>query len=178
MAVLAPTMPVLAWAVTLVACGAASPSDQRSLTTAVTARPPRSDVFHGRITAATGALAHERGDVTVVLSHPRRGGNTSTSLTLSIRAAGCGGQTHCLRLNGHLSGRMTLQHSLPDVGHRFEIGARGTVTPLGHVEASGTAAGTGFIRTGHTGLSLVLRSASGKVTVDGQSGSVPGRTDP
>ena len=178
MAVLALRLTLLAGASMLAACGAASPSGQPSSTTTATVPPPRGDALRGTITAATGRLAGEHGDVAIVLSHPPLGGNASTSLTLSVVGAGCGAQPHCLRLNGRLSGRMTLQHSLPDVGHRFEIAARGTVIPLGRVEASGLAAGTGFIRSGHTGLNLTLQSAGGTVTVAALSGPVPGRTDP
>ncbi len=179
MAVLALRLMLLAGATILAACGAASHSAHHGSTTVATAPPPRGDAFHGTITSATGRLAGERGDVGVVLSHPpRSGGNPSTSLTISILGGGCGAQHHCLHLSGRLSGRMAVQRSLPDVGHRFDISARGTVTPLGAVQASGTAAGTGFIRTGHTGINLTLRSASGTVTIEGQSGPLPGRTDP
>jgi hypothetical protein len=181
MVVLALRGTLVAGATTLAACGATSPSREQTSTTsttAATAPAPRGDAFKGAITAATGRFAGERGDITIVLSHPPRGGDSSTSLTLSILGAGCGGRPHCVSLNGRLSGRMTLLHSLPDVGHRFDIGARGTVTSLGPVEASGITAGTGFIRIGHTELNLTLQSASGTVTVEGLSGPVPGRTDP
>jgi hypothetical protein len=178
MTVLALRSTLLAGATMLAACGSATPSGNQTSTTPATAPATRGDALKGTITAATGRLAGERGDVSIVLSHPPRGGNASTSLTLSILGAGCAGQPHCLSLNGRLSGRMTLLHSLPDVGHRFDIGARGTVTPLGHVEATGITAGTGFIRSGHTELDLTLQSASGTVTVEGQSAPVPGRTDP
>ncbi len=177
MAVFALRSTLLVGATMLAACGAASSSVQQNRTTATTASPSRGDSFRGKITAATGRLAGERGDVRVVLAHAPRG-KGSTSVTLSIIAAGCGGQPRCLRLNGRLSGRMTPERSLPDVGHRFEIGARGAITPLGQVEASGTANGTGFIRSGHTGLNLTLHGASGTVTIEGQSGPVPSFSEP
>jgi hypothetical protein len=178
MAVLALRLTLVAGAALLAACGAASPSGQQHSTTAATAPLAHGRAFHGAITAATGGLAGEHGDVAIVLAHPPLGGNASTPVTLSIVGAGCGTQPHCVHLNGRLTGQMTLQHSLPDVGHRFAIAARGTVVPLGQVEASGSAAGTGFIRSGHTGLSLTLQSAGGTVTVAALSGPVPGRTDP
>lgn len=165
---LAPRATLLALAAMTAACGASSHSGRHS-TTAATAPTARGDAFHGTITAATGLLSGRRGDVTVVLAHPPRVANASTPVTLAIVGAG---------LRGRLRGRMIPQHSLPDVGHRFEIGARGTVAPLGPVQASGTAAGTGFIRFGHTALVLTLRSARGAVTVVGRSSPVPGRTDP
>jgi len=178
MAVLALRLTLVAGAALLAACGAVSTSGQQHSTTAATAPLARGRAFHGAITAATGRLAGEHGDVAIVLAHPPLGGNASTPVTLSIVGAGCGTQPHCLRLNGRLTGQMTLQHSLPDVGHRFKIAARGTVVPLGQVEASGLAAGTGFIRSGHTLLNLTLQGAGGTLTVAALSGPVPGRTDP
>ncbi len=172
-------LPLTLLAATLVAaCGSASDASQHASTSAATPPPARGDAFKGTITAATGRLAGDRGHVAIVLAHAPVGSNASTSLTLSIRGTSCAGHPSCLRLTGSLRGRMTLVHSLPDVGHRFEITARGTVKPLGHVTASGTAAGTGFIRSGHTGLNLTLRNATGTVTIEVQSGPVPGRTDP
>ena len=171
-------------ATVLAACGSSSSSGRQSSpgrqssTTAAATPAPRGDVFKGSITAATGRLAAKHGHVTVVLARPPLSAGTSTPLTLTIRGADCGGRSSCLRLLGHVTGQMTMVRSLPDVGHRFDLTARGTVSPLGHVRVQGTAAGTGFIRSGHTGLNLTLRGAGGTVTIAALSGPVPGHTDP
>jgi hypothetical protein len=84
-----------------------------------------------------------------------------------------------VQLSGRLVGTLTAgPRQVPDVGQSFTIRATGTVKPLGHVAATGTVHGTGFIAHGHESLRLRLARAGGSVTIDGVSGLVPGFTSP
>jgi len=136
------------------------------------------DTFHATVTGAAGRFSGDAGSAIVLLRRGASSGNGTTTVTLSIRGTGCRSARHCLDLRGQLAGQMTLQHSLADVGHSYVLTAAGTISPLGHVSASGTAAGTGFIRSGHTRLTVTLQPTGGTVTLSGQSPAVPGFTQP
>jgi hypothetical protein len=138
--------------------------------------PPK-DSFHGTITGATGSLRNDAGRVAIkVLTGTSTGSTESVRLKLSGRR--CSSTAHCLQLTGTVSGTMTRQSSIPDVGAAFSLSASGKVAPLGHVSVSGQVHGTGFIAHGHESMTLRLSGAGGTVKVTAQSGLVPGFTSP
>jgi len=139
---------------------------------------PTADTFHATVSGASGRFSGDGGSATVLLRRGPGASGATTSVTLSVRGVRCRSARHCLHLGGQLTGQMTLQRSLPDVGHSYALTATGTMSPLGYVTAGGTAAGTGFIRFGHTRLTLTLSPSGGTVTLSGQSPEVPGFTQP
>ncbi|HEY2650342.1 MAG TPA: hypothetical protein VGI50_00370, partial [Solirubrobacteraceae bacterium] len=130
------------------------------------------------IIGATGRFSGDGGSATVLLHRGPGSRNATTSVTISVQGASCRSAHDCLHLGGQLIGQITPQRSLADVGHSYVLTAAGTMSPLGHIRASGTAAGTGFIRSGHTRLTLMLRPSGGTVTMSGQSPEVPAFTAP
>ena len=142
-----------------------------------TAPVPARDTFGGSIVRATGAWKSDTGAMTLLL-HVGGSASATRPLSLAVHGAGCGTRQHCLRLIGTLTGSLTAQASIPDVGRRFGVRASGHVAPLGAVAVTGSVAGTGFIRRGRERLTLTLRTGRGTVTVDAQSPEVPGQTSP
>jgi hypothetical protein len=140
--------------------------------------PTAADTFHVTVIGATGRFSGDRGSATVLLSHGPGPRNATTSVTMSVHGVRCRSARHCLHLGGQLTGQMTPQRSLADVGRSYVLTAAGSMSTLGHVGASGTAAGTGFIRSGHMRLTLTLRPSGGTVTLSGQSPEVPAFTRP
>jgi len=138
---------------------------------------PAKDSFTGRVTAATGIFARDHGAVTIALAP--RPGNALRRLTLTLRGAPCSGKGQCVQLSGKLTGTLAPgPMRVPDAGRSFTIAATGTIKPLGHVSATGTVHGTGFIANGHENLRLLLMRAGGTVTIEATSPPVPGFTSP
>ena len=136
------------------------------------------DTFHATVTGASGRFAGNHGTATIVLHRGPGSRSAQISVTISFHGVSCHSARRCLQLDGRLTGQMTPQHSLADVGHSYALTAAGALAPLGHVSTSGTATGTGFIRTGHTKLAVTLHAGAGTVTLSGQSGAVPAFTNP
>jgi len=136
------------------------------------------DTFHATVTGASGRFAGNHGTATIVLHRGLGSRSAQTSVTISFHGVSCHSARRCLRLEGQLAGMMTPQRSLTDVGHSYALTLAGTVAPLGHVSASGTATGTGFIRSGHTRLAVTLHAGAGTVRLSGQSAAVPAFTNP
>jgi hypothetical protein len=136
------------------------------------------DTFHAAVIGATGRFSGDGGSATVLLRRGPGPRTATTSVTIGVHGVSCSSAQHCLHLGGQLIGQMTPQRSLTDVGHSYLLTAVGTVSPLGHVSASGTAAGTGFIRSARTRLTVTLHASGGTITLSGQSPEVPGFTSP
>jgi hypothetical protein len=145
---------------------------------AAVAAVPAKDSFHGRITRATGRFSSDRAMVAIALHIPRSTDGTRT-LRMTLTGPACGTAPHCLALSGTLKGTISARPgTIPDVGRRYGISVSGTLDRLGHVTATGTVTGVGFIREGHEGLTLDITAARGKLTVAAVSGEVPGFTSP
>ena len=143
------------------------------------AKPTRQDSFHGRITSATGRLAGRHGRALIGF-FPVASNTRTRSLLITVRPRSCTEARGCARLRGTLNGSITQVQSIPDTGSAFTITAHGTVRPLGHVTASGTAHGMGNARFGHETVRLTLtgRAGDGTVTVTGTSGRVSSFSSP
>jgi hypothetical protein len=165
-------------AVAVTACGATSGLAQAGTRLPDPMPTPVADTFHARVIGATGRFSGDGGSATVLLRRGPGPRNATTSFTMSVEGVRCRSARHCLHLGGQLIGRMTPRSSLADVGRSYLLTAAGTVSPLGHLRASGTAAGTGFIRSGHTRLMLTLHPSGGTVTLSGESPAVPAFTQP
>lgn len=150
----------------------------RSLAPETLARTAPADTFRATITGAEGDRTGDRGSATVLLTRGATGAGGAVAVSITFQGDACHRAAHCLRIGGRLAGRMTPQTSLPDTGRSYRITAVGALTPLGHVTATGTAAGPGFIRSGRARLSLTLAARSGAVTIHGISPPVPGFTQP
>jgi len=138
------------------------------------ARAGKRTTFHGHISAGTGALGHAHGQVTVVTDSSGSGQSVRVTLTLRCRRGGGG---TCLR--GRAAGTATARRNrIPDTGSTFDLRASGRVAPLGQVSATGSATGTGFIRTGRFTLHLALTGHGSSVTVDARSGPERGFSSP
>lgn len=143
---------------------------------ATQAKAPANDSFSGSITAATGSFKHDRGKVSIDLT--LRSGHATRRLTLTMHGQPCESK-RCVALIGKLRGTlMTDAEQIPDVGSRFTARAAGAIDPLGHVFASGTAQGTGFVERGLETLKLTLTAKHGTITVNAHTRSVPGFTSP
>lgn len=138
---------------------------------------PAKDTFHGHIASATGSLKGDRGNVTILIHTPQSTGTTRRA-ELTLVSPTCGRRKRCLRLLGTLTGTLTAQATIPDIGRRYAVAATGTISPLGRVAATGQADGVGFIREGRERLSLTLRTRSDRVTIDALSPEVAGFTSP
>jgi hypothetical protein len=156
----------VAAALSLAAAGSAVAS-------AAGAKVSAKDRFAGRIVGAKGSFAGDRGTVVILLVP-----GANSTVTVALSGHRCATTRHCLRLSGTATGTITERQSIPDVGRTFTIRASGIVTPLGATAQSGTGHGTGFILYGHEQLQLRLSAASGTVTIDAQTGRVPGFTSP
>ena len=141
-----------------------------------TAPVPPWDSFHGQITSATGKLTEDRDTIQIELLRTTGGDPKAVKITLAGRR--CQHRRRCSRVAGTLRGTMIPRASRPDAGEQFALRLKGNVRPLGHVTARGTAHGTGFITYGYESLHLTLTDASASVTIDAQSGRVPGFTSP
>lgn len=135
------------------------------------------DIFNGRIVNASARFSQDRGRVTVVLGAAHSAAATR-HLRLVLESPACARQRHCLRLSGALSGTITAQTSIPDVGRHYELQAGGRITPLGRVSATGEATGVGFIMHGRERLELSIHAKRGQLTIRAQSPLVPGFTSP
>jgi hypothetical protein len=149
-----------------------------TLTPQSRARTAPADTFHATITGADGKRTGDRGTATVLLTRGATGAGGAVSVSITFRGDACHSTARCIRIRGRLAGRMTVQHSLADVGRSDRITATGALTPLGQLTATGTATGPGFIRSGHTQLSLTLATGDGSVTIQGIGPLVPGFTQP
>jgi hypothetical protein len=165
-------------AVAVTACGATSGLAQAGTRLPDPVPTPVADTIHATVIGATGRFSGDGGSATVLLQRGAGPRYATTALTISLQGVSCRSPQHCLHLAGRLIGQMTPQRSLTDVGHSYVLSASGKMSPLGHVTASGAAAGTGFIRSGHTRLTLTLHSSRGAVTLNGQSPEVPAFTQP
>jgi hypothetical protein len=138
---------------------------------------PPADSFSGHITFAAGKFNGDRGRVAILLE-PHDSGAAERQLALVLDGRRCGKAEHCIQLAGVLKGTLTRSRTMPDVGASFTIAASGLILPLGHVSATGSVHGTGFIDYGHEPLHLTLSMSSGSVALDAESGEVPGFTSP
>ncbi len=165
-------------AVGVVACAASVAAvGSPTVLAASMALTPAKDSFAGKITAATGKFSGDRGAVTIVLAPGA--GQAARHLSVTIKGTVCARKVACVPLAGKLTGTLAPgPRTNPDVGRRFTIAATGTVKPLGHVSATGTVQGTGFINNGHESLTLKLTRPGGTVTIAATSGPVPGFTSP
>jgi hypothetical protein len=145
---------------------------------AAAAAVPPGDSFNGTITGARGAYNGDNGTVSVAVSVPPPGPRVRSAI-FTLAGARCRSVARCIRLSGKVHGTMTVVAGAnPDAGKQFAIAASGTVGPLGHVEVSGSAHGTGFIAQGRESLTVTLHGSSGSVTVTAQSRLVRGFTSP
>jgi hypothetical protein len=151
-------------------------SPQATPTSARTGPARADDAFAGRIVQATGRAARARGAVTVHL-RPAAGGAVRPA-TVVVTGAPCRGRPRCLQLQGTLRGTLTAVRSLPDVGRRFALAARGSLAALGTVSATGTLAAPGNIRAGVETLTLSMRGHAATLMLVARSGAVPGFTGP
>ena len=97
---------------------------------------------------------------------------------LRLTGRSCAAHTACVDLRGKLTGTITERPAAPDVGRTFSIVARGQITPLGAVQASGKVSGTGMIARGRVTMRLTLKASHGSVVVTASSGLVPSFTSP
>lgn len=144
-----------------------------ALASAPTASPAtavraRTRSFHGQISAASGRFAASRGAVAISNSFASGRIGVAAPLRLTLRGA----------LSGTLTGTASQHIGIPDTGALLRLDARGSVSALGAVTATGTARGTGFIARGRLGLTLTLYARGGTVTIQGHSELVPGFTRP
>jgi hypothetical protein len=160
--------PVLTAAATLSLAAAGS-----AVASAGAAKVAAKDRFAGRIVSATGDFAGDHGTVVILLAP-----GANSTVIVDLRGQRCAGTRHCLRLSGMATGTISERQSIPDVGRTVTIRASGIVTPLGATSEAGTGQGTGFISSGHEQLQLRLSAAGGTVSVDAQTGRVPGFTSP
>jgi len=138
---------------------------------------PAKDTFTGKITAATGRFAGDRGLVKILLAPGS--GQAVGHVGVTIRGTVCARKVACVALVGKLNGTLTPGPiKVPDVGRSFTVAATGTIKPLGRVSAKGTVHGTGFIANGHESLTLRLTGPGGTVTIAATSGPVSGFTSP
>jgi hypothetical protein len=141
-------------------------------------RTPAKDSFTGQISKASGRWAADDGQLGIDLATPSSGLITR-KLMLTFHGRRCGTSRHCVKLTGTVRGTLTAVFGgNPDAGRGFSVHASGTLKPLGHVSASGTVHGTGFIAHGRIEMTLALRTSTGKLTVTAQSGLVNGFTSP
>ena len=138
--------------------------------------PRAADMLSGRVVSAAGRWHHDSGTLAVRLV-PGSGGATR-HLVVRVTGVGCAGKHGCLKLQGKLIGTITERPAHPDVGEHLAIKASGTLTPLGHVSATGLAIGTGSIARGRVTLRLTFTAAQGKVTVSLASRPVGSFTAP
>jgi hypothetical protein len=171
----APRVCIGAAAVVILAAPAACAQKAQNGQKAQTAQNvPAKDAFKGHVRTATGTLSQVHGAVGIDLVHTGPG-----KVKLIFRGRGCGGKNHCLQPSGTLTGTMTpVFKRTPDIGTSFTINVSGKLAPLGHVSATGTAQGTGFIVHGYDYLQLKLATRQGTVAYDAQSGPVQGFTSP
>ncbi|MEA2370984.1 MAG: hypothetical protein QOH12_1378 [Solirubrobacteraceae bacterium] len=138
---------------------------------------PAKDTFTGKITMATGRFASDHRPLKILLAPGA--GQAVGHVGLTIRGTVCTRKGACVALVGKLNGTLTPgPMKVPDAGRSFTIAATGTIKPLGHVSATGTVHGTGFIANGHESLTLRLTGPGGTVTIAATSGPVPGFTSP
>lgn len=145
---------------------------------AFAAAAPARDAFKGTVSAANGAYSGEDGTALIAIGAPALG-PTVRHATFKVSGSRCHSTAHCIRLVGSFHGTITVTGPYnPDVGKQFTIAGSGTVNPLGHVEVTGTAHGTGFVAHGRESLQLRLDASRGSVTVTAQSGLVAGFSSP
>lgn len=165
----------------LVASGCGHAATTSSTTTsaapgvAVPRVPPR-DRFTGTLRDGSGSLAGA-GDVLEARLQSAAAAGTRR-LTLWILSTGCRAGSACVHLSGSLRGRLTPVRTLPDIGRRYAIAARGSLRPVGVVTASGTVSGTGNIELGFETLELTLSGGRGSARLSARSGRVPAFTSP
>lgn len=138
--------------------------------------PRAADTLSGRVAAATGHWRHDGGRLAVRLVPGA--GTDKRALVIRVSGTSCAGRHGCLVLSGKLTGTISAQASHPDGGARFTIKASGTVAPLGHVSATGSAIGTGNIARGRVTLRLTFTDARGKLTVSLASAPVGAFSSP
>lgn len=143
---------------------------------------PPQDSFTGRITFATGKFTGARGQVTILLKTDRFCGlcrvPSRRQLKVVLDGRRCGTVRRCIRLTGTMTGTLLAQPTISDVGVPFAIVAHGMIRPLGHVSATGSVHGAGFIRYAYQPLHLTLSAPGGRLAIDAKSGRVPGFTSP
>ena len=162
----------------LATCTALAALAAASLASAAPPNVGAKDTFHGRVASATGRYRGAAGKVDIYII---ASGSGTSPRTVKLVLAGhpCGTARHCIKLSGTVTGVLIGQPTHPDVGQRFTISAAGTIKSLGgHVAASGTVDGTGFIARGQEEMELTLASSGGTVTVTASSPVVPGFTSP
>lgn len=138
---------------------------------------PAKHRFGVTVSTGSGKLAGARGGAALLL---RTGAGTTTrALAIVFKGDRCHGSRGCVALTGTLKGTITAvaQH-IPDAGRQFRVRVHGRLSPLGHVTATGTVRGTGYILSGRESLQLTVRSARGTIEIDGRSARVPGFTSP
>ena len=146
-----------------------------SAATAATA-PRAADMLSGRVVSAAGRWHRDSGTLAVRLVPGS--GSLKRHLVIQVNGSSCAGKRACVKLQGKLIGTITEHAAHPDAGARLAIKASGTLTPLGHVSATGLAIGTGYIEHSRVTLRLTLIAAHGKVTVSLASRPVGAFTTP
>jgi len=160
-------------------CGGSAKTSSASATAAppvaVPRVPPR-DRFTGALRDGSGSLAGA-GDVLEARLQAAAGAGTRR-LTLWIVSTGCPAGAKCVHLSGRLRGQLTPVRTLPDIGRRYTITARGSLGPVGVATATGTVSGTGNINLGFESLELRLSGSRGSARLSARSGHVPAFTSP
>ena len=162
-------------------CGssAATPSVTKTAAPAPTAgipNVPARDRFTGTLTGGTGSLAGAGDVLEARIRAPAANG--TRRLTLWILNTGCRAGSSCAHLSGSLLGQLAPVRTLPDIGRHYRITATGSLHPVGAVKATGTAAGTGNIRSGFELLQLALSGPRGSARLSARSARVPAFTSP
>jgi hypothetical protein len=137
--------------------------------------------FSGGIVSGTGAYAHLRGTVRLVL----RGSTTATGHAFKLTFSGpsCASQTlpspsRCVVLVGSASGKVGQAPLIPDIGAQYALAGSGRVAVLGRVQVTGMTRGLGFIARGRFPLTLTLRNSAGSVRITAQGPLVTGFSSP
>ncbi len=137
--------------------------------------------FSGGIVSGTGAYAHLRGTVRLVL----RASTTTTGRAFSLAFSGpsCASQTlpstsRCVVLAGSASGKVAQAPVIPDIGAQYALAGSGRVAVLGRVRVTGMTRGIGFIAHGRFPLTLTLHNSAGGVTIMAQGPVMSGFSSP
>jgi hypothetical protein len=85
---------------------------------------------------------------------------------------------HVVALHGPLTGSLTANPTIPDVGGSFTFNGSGRLRRLGETHATGTFHTPGFISSGETTASLILTTPRGTIDVELTSGAQAGFSGP
>ena len=138
---------------------------------------PAKDSFRGTLSSGGGSFRGDNGYALLQVS-PGQSTTGTRSATLKFSGRPCHHFQACVQLRGTLTGTLTRESTIPDVGQSFAVSVHGRIKPLGRVSATGQIHGTGFIMNGHETLTLVLSNSRGSLQLQAQSPQVPGFTSP